>query len=268
MLDTDIKLDKKLPNISDFKSFSSISDDWFGWDLSDEQIADHIRTYGFVYKCIADNTSNPSEWLSFDSAIGRNVISAIYNHHESHLLSGTLTIMYPENGLSPNAQSAFISMLINHPQAKNVKEVRIVTRSAWFLSDCKSVMVIHPEQQATSHNNSEYFAPEYDKSASRNSRLKILRQDPFFNRQKQAIFFNLAKNEEDTTGIYLAEDEYFVYWVSYKKDRKIMRTDHLTMWHHLNAVLLNNEQCDDILPLIERGASKLEIREHLRKLEI
>lgn len=268
ILATDVKLQSQvMPNVANFVSVAEYSNKMFDWDLSDYEIQDHKKTYGFVYKCIADNTSNPNEWLNFDSAIGRNVVAAIFNHHESHLITGVITIMYPENGMSPNAQSAFISMLVNHPQAKHVTELRIVTRSAWFISDCKSVRVLQIEHTTSNQEESKYYVPATLEKTSRKDRLKILRTDPYFDKKKKAIFLNFAKSEKDQIGIYLGEDDTFVYWTNLSNSSTLLRTDHYNFWYKLNAVLLTNEQCDEILPLIEKGATHNEMRDFLRKFE-
>lgn len=264
-----IQLEKiPMPTIADFKTVAAHSDDWFGWELSPDEIEEHKRTYGFIYKCLADNTSNTSEWLGFDMAIGRNVVTAIFNCTETHLLERkdeVVTIMYPEMGMSPSAQAAFVSMVCKHPQAKNIKELRIVTRSAWFLSDCKSVRVMHIQGKHSDQKKSVFYAPEAQKNQDDKDRLNILRNDPYFDKGKRAIFFNFVKMKKNNHGIYLGEDQDFVYWHNFDSD--LYRTDHYTMWYKLNAVLLTNAQCDGLLPMIEQGKTHEEMRAHLRQYE-
>ncbi len=186
-----------MPKLSDFQTVASMSDDMFGWELSESEKANHLETYGFIYRCLADNRSNPKEWLSFDSAIGRNVVAAIMFGHESHLLSGIVTIFYPENGLSPNSQAQFVWMVVRHPQAHKITELRIITRSAWFISDCKSVRVIQLENQPSRQKETTFFEPEAVKY-SEEQRIKICRNDPFLDKSKKGIFFNFIK-QFDTT---------------------------------------------------------------------
>ena len=90
------------------KTVAGLSGDLFEWELTDELIKDQLDTYGFVYKCIVDNTSNPMEWLSFDTAWSRNVIPAILNCYDSHLMNGIVTLAYPEQGLSPVDCARFV----------------------------------------------------------------------------------------------------------------------------------------------------------------
>lgn len=240
MLKTNLKLEEiRLPKINEYKSALEYSNNMFDWGLSKEYENELRKTYGFVYKCLADNTSNPGEWLDLAPAVGRNAIKAILYCHDSHLLSGILTFYYPENGLSPDTQAKFVSMVCNHPQAKDITELRIVTRSAWFLSDSKCSRVLKVEDAPSDQKDTEFYRPPV-KENNYKKRLKILRKDPYFDKSKKVIFFNFAKMDDDAFGIYLGEDEYFVYW-AYPGEGKIYRTDHTYVWHNLNAIVLSDK---------------------------
>jgi len=258
-------LKREMPNIADYQSVSAISNEMFGWELSENEVKDHKETYGFIYKCIADNTSNPSEWLGMSSAIGRNVVAAIVQGHESHLLSGEVTIYYPEMGLSPDMQSKFVWMVCRHPQASKIKELRIITRSAWFISDCKSVRVLHLDGLPSKHN-SELRIPKSLEKKNEADRIRLVRKDPFLDKSKKAIFFNFAADDKTDTGVYLGEDDQFVYWHNF--EGKILRTDHYTMWYALNAVLLDEKQCNAFTAFMNEKEflyTRAEAREFIRK---
>lgn len=262
------KVQPRMPNIAEFERASTSSDRMFGWELSDDEVKSHKDTYGFVYKCLADNMSNPGEWLEFGPAIGRNAIAAILYGHESHLLTGCLTLFYPENGLSPDMQSKFVSMLCKHPQAKDIDELRIVTRSAWFLSDCKSVRVARMEDQNV--KDATFYLPAFKASPPKESRLNVLRGDPYFRKGRAAMFFNHIKDETQKFGFYLAEDANFVYWTAiWHKYGEILVTPHYRIWYELNAILLTKEMDRGVSKLLKEDgeASHVAVRDYLRQYE-
>ena len=255
------------------QTVAGLSGDLFEWELPDDLIADQLKTYGFVYKCLIDNTSNPAEWMSFDTAWSRNAIPAILNCHESHLLSGILTLAYPEQGLSPKDCARFVHNVTMHPQANKIKELRLITRSPWFVSDAKNynVRIIQIDNAPSNVEDTIFHIPAVGKHHKKKDRLKITRPDPYFiKNKKHALFFNLVDNKADTnsnTGIYLGEDHTFVYWRDVFRFNKILRTPHKEMWYDLNTIMLNNEQCDPLLPMISAGASHEDMRESLRMYE-
>ena len=240
MLDTNLKLEEvRLPKISEFRSALEYSNDMFDWGLTPEYEDELRKAYGFVYKCLADNSSNPGEWLDLMPDCGRNAIKAVLFCHDTHLLNGVVTFYYPENGLSPDAQSKFVSMVCNHPQAKEITELRIVTRSAWFLSDSRCSRVLRTEDVPSEQKGTIFKRPEAKQNVYKD-RLRILRKDPYFDKTKKIIFFNFAKKDNDAFGIYLGEDEHFVYW-AYPGIGEIYRTDHTYIWYDLNAIVLSDK---------------------------
>lgn len=227
------------------------ADDQFNWELSESEIADQMDTYGFIYKCLVDNTSNPMQWLEFSSAVGRNAVAAILGCYESHLLNGVVTIMYPELGLSPASQAGFVWMVAKHPQAKNITELRVVTRAPFFVSDAKSynVRIINYDGQAAK-NGFDYYAPPV--KVEEEHRILHARRDPYFTKGETfGMFLNFSKDELDLYCIYMGEDEYFVYWRR-AGDIELFKTEHKVMWYDLNAVLIGKAESSDIADLFVR----------------
>ena len=237
--------------LAEMLSGRDASDRIFEWELSEDQMKDQMETYGFVYRCVVDNTSDPQQWMSFSGAIGRNVVEAIIGCHESHLLSGVVTVMYPELGMSPAMQAAFVWMVVRHPQASQITELRVMTRAPFLVSDAKSynVRIINYEGRPGNHD-SEYYAPK-EKYHDKDDIIKRNRKDPYFTKgEKFGIFFNFA--EKNWYGIYLGEDQHFVYWRN-PGEGKIYRTDHKAMWYDLNAVLLDKEETDAVADMLFIG---------------
>lgn len=245
LFDSSLKLeDVKMPNIAEFKTARHYSDQAFNWEPKNPER--QIETYGFIYKCLVDNTSNPNEWLEFGPAVGRNIIKAILFNHDSHLFTDVLTIYYPENGLSPDLQSKFIWMLCKHPQAKEIKELRIVTRSTWLVSDCMDVRVMHMDIKPSDQKATSFYQPEAVQESKTKKRLDVLRKDPYFCKGQELMFFNLAKGDTKFV-MYLGEDEDFVYW---HNGKELYRTDHYTIWYKLNAILLRGKVYEKVKELL------------------
>jgi hypothetical protein len=258
---------KAMPDMNTIQPLSTVTNDIFGWEVGEYLAQKQKERYGFIYKCIADNTSDTSQWLGLESAIGRNAVSAIVKCHESHLLNGIVTIYYPETGLSPKLQSAFVWMVSRHPQAGKITELRILTRSAWFISDCdrENVRIINNKSLPLKHQSSDYVPKGIKKSVT--PRIAQYREDPFLSKEKKIIFFNLADSGEGLS-IYLGEDEQFVYW--YKPgDTGCLRTDHYTFWYEANAILLTEGQADAVLTFAQKKSylySDKEMNELVRTL--
>jgi hypothetical protein len=242
--------EKNKATIAEMLSAAMVSDNMFDWQLSDEQVKDQLKTYGFIYRCLVDNTSNPMQWLEFSAAVGRNAVAAIIGCHESHLLTGVVTVMYPELGLSPAGQAGFVWMVARHPQANEITELRVVTRAPFLVSDAKSynVRIIQYDGQVTKDlgkgMRSTYYAPAV--KAEDKHRLLRNRRDPYFTKgETLGMFMNFAKDEEDLYGIYMGEDEYFVYWRR-AGDVEIFHTEHRVIWYDLNVVLIDKKESSDI----------------------
>ncbi len=263
--------EKNKATVAEMMTAARVSDEMFDWPLSEQEIKDQIDTYGFIYRCLVDNTSNPMQWLEFSGAVGRNAVAAIIGCHESHLLDGVVTIMYPELGLSPNGQAGFVWMVTKHPQAKRIKELRVVTRAPFLVSDAKSynVRIIQYDGQATKdlgHGiKSKYYAPAVVKSGEKH-RIPRSRRDPFFTKGETfGMFLNLSKDEKDMYGIYMGEDEYFVYWRR-AGDVEVFHTEHRVMWYDINAVLIDKKESSDIADMFfvqkaEKPGDKVVLRD-------
>ena len=242
-------------DITKWKWGNEHSNDMFGYiSAGDPEYDEEMKKSGFVYKCIADQTSNYKEWMGFSFAAGRNIIGKILKMEPfGHLASSIIDISYPEMGLSPNLQASFVHMCTMHPDWHMVKELRITTRSAWFISDCKSpfVRIIESDKQESGIKESVFYIPESRKLSTKD-RIKVQRKDFLYKAERTyAMYLWGAKNRRSI--MYIGEDDTFVYWVDYCDTKKICRTPHYEMWYTLNTLWIDDIPLEDIKNLYDEA---------------
>lgn len=212
----------------------SCSDIW-DWELSEDEKQQQLNSYGFIYKVVVDNSSTANQSLSFGFYSSRNAIPAILGCYESHLLRGVITLSYPESGLNPADQASFIHKLVRHPQAKDVEELRIVTRNPFFISDAMSynVRILDETTIPSELEDSHFFKPDLLKKDF----YKVLRNDPYFDKEKCGLYFHNA-DMDYPFGTYYGECDKFVYWLGQDTDLKLFRTPLSYFWYEMNAIKL------------------------------
>lgn len=229
------------------------------WDIPQSVIDEEMEKYGFIYKCIADCGSSIGVANTFDYSLfgGRNIVEMIMTMKPfGHLKQEVITIMYPEIGLSPEWQSAFVWACTKHPDWKHVKELRIITRCPFFISDCKSQFCRIISKEAVSPSAGaeayEYHIPEGRKDFER---LNYNRVDWGLGKPDEkayAVYLNGAKDPRIVH--YITEDSNYVYWLDIKNDYteiKQYRTPHLDFWFKLNALWIHDIPTEEMKQLTD-----------------
>jgi len=260
-IDLDIeKLYKREDGPLKVMSMAEMSNDLWDFGHSQETLDKVIKEDGFVYKCIADQGSQRNQTMGFDFAVGRNIIEKILKMQPfGHLGGEVIEIYYPESGLAPNEQAAFVWMCTQHPDWHMVKELRIMTRSPWFISDCKStfVRIIQLENASTAMKDTTYHVPEVRKGFKF---IKSSRVDWGLGKPERlySVYLWGAKNQKIVH--YIGEYDNFVYWFD-QEDMKLYHTSHTDFWYRLNALWI-----DDIpLELIKECKSVKEFHDKMKK---
>lgn len=109
--------------------------------LGDINYEDDTNLYPFKVRVgIAKYRPPRHEFFEFIRDMGSVHINAVFkgtplNH------SGILTFVFPERWMSVHEQQAFMSKLAQHPEAKKIEQVDIITSSALMAGDFKRDMI-------------------------------------------------------------------------------------------------------------------------------
>lgn len=217
-----------------------------------------IERYGFELIVVVDKSISTQDHLDLNSPFfwGRNGLICLLKNQYHHILDHhSVDFYYPEAGMTAKHQAAFVSMMLSHPLSKKWKQVLILTKSPYIvsdiISDCVFIVESQPKKPLFEPNKQPQTfeqIPILAAAATKGDRMlqKYCLKDYNFlgeaysDQSSHTAYLNLIEDGAIKSKVVtiIKQDSNFVYFYCVDDDmcREYWRADIVDFWHYFNAV--------------------------------